>query len=49
MRLSKSDYIMGLDCIKALWLKKNRKDLEQEYDQRTLANFELGENIHNLA
>ena len=49
MRLSKSDYIMGLNCIKALWLKKNRKDLEQEYDQRTLANFELGENIHNLA
>ena len=49
MWLSKSNYIMGLDCKKALWLKKNRKDLELEYDEQTLQNFENGENIHNLA
>ena len=49
MRLSKSDYIDGLNCEKCLWLKKNRKDLELKYDDQTLANFENGENIHNLA
>ena len=49
MFLSKSDYIMGLDCIKALWLKKNRKDLTPEYDDRTLQNFEIGNEVQDLA
>ena len=49
MFLSKSDYIMGLDCVKALWLKKNRKDLTPEYDDRTLQNFETGEKVQELA
>lgn len=40
---------MGLDCIKALWLKKNRKDLMSEYDHRTLQNFEIGNQLHDLA
>ena len=35
MYLSKSDYLMGLDCVKALWLKKNRKELMPEYDEAT--------------
>ena len=49
MFLSKSDYITGLDCIKALWLKKNRKDLTPEYDGRTLQNFEIGDEVQNVA
>ena len=49
MFLSKSDYILGLDCFKALWLKKNRKDLTPGYDDRTLQNFETGEKVQELA
>lgn len=49
MFLSKSDYIMALDCVKALWLKKNRKDLVPEYDARTLQSFEDGNEIQDLA
>jgi predicted RecB family nuclease len=49
MFLSKSDYIIGLDCIKQLWLKKNRKDLEPEYDERTLQNFAIGDMVQDLA
>lgn len=30
MYMSKSDYLMGLDCVKALWLKKNRKEIMPE-------------------
>ena len=49
MYLSKSDYLMGLDCIKALWLKKNRKELMPEYDEATLATFEIGNQVQDLA
>ena len=49
MLLSKSDYIIGLDCLKQLWLKKNRKDLEPEYDERTLQNFATGDKVQDLA
>ena len=49
MFLSKSDYIIGLDCLKQLWLKKNRKDLEPEYDERTLQNFATGDKVQDLA
>ncbi len=49
MYLSKSDYLMGLDCIKALWLKKNRKDLMPEYDAATLAAFDTGNQVQELA
>ena len=49
MYLSKSDYLMGLDCVKALWLKKNRKELVPEYDEATLATFEIGNQVQDLA
>lgn len=49
MYLSKSDYLMGLDCVKALWLKKNRKELIPEYDEATLATFEIGNQVQDLA
>lgn len=49
MYLSKSDYLMGLDCIKALWLKKNRKELMPEYDEATLATFDVGNQVQDLA
>lgn len=49
MYLSKSDYLMGLDCVKALWLKKNRKELMPEYDEATLATFEIGNQVQDLA
>jgi len=40
---------MGLDCVKAVWLKKHRKDLIPEYDDRTLQNFETGNEVQDLA
>lgn len=49
MYLSKSDYLMGLDCVKALWLKKNHKELVPEYDEATLATFEIGNQVQGLA
>ena len=49
MYLSKSDYLMGLDCIKALWLKKNRKEIMPEYDDATLATFDIGNQVQDLA
>lgn len=49
MYLSKSDYLMGLDCVKALWLKKNRKELMPEYDEATSATFEIGNQVQDLA
>ena len=32
MNLSKSDYILGNFCSKALWLKKNKSELLPDYD-----------------
>ena len=32
MFLSKTDFMDAEDCVKALWLKKNRKDLKEEID-----------------
>ena len=32
MFLSKTDFMMAEDCVKALWLKKNRKDVKEEID-----------------
>ena len=49
MYLSKSDYLMGLDCVKALWLKKNRKEIMPEYDEATLASFDVGNQVQDLA
>ena len=49
MYLSKSDYLMGVDCIKALWLKKNHKELIPQYDETTLTTFDIGNQVQNLA
>jgi len=39
----------GLQCPKALWLFKNRKDLETEPDQRRQNLFDTGHRVGNLA
>ena len=49
MFLSKSDFMMAEDCVKALWLKKNRKELMPEYDEATLATFDVGNQVQDLA
>ncbi len=49
MFLSKSDYMLGLGCQKALWLKKNRKDLMAEVDAQTQARFDNGNFLQELA
>lgn len=37
-RISKSDYVLGIKCPNALWLKKYRKDLQPEMNQAVLDN-----------
>ena len=49
MFLSKSDYMMAIDCFKALWLKKNRKDLTPEIDEATQKRFDIGNAVQDLA
>ena len=36
MKISKSDYVLGVKCLNALWFKKNRRDLQQEMNQAVL-------------
>ena len=51
MYLSKSDYILGCFCEKALWLKKHRKDLlEETQDSSALADtgYEVQDLAHQL-
>ena len=49
MNLSKSQYMKGLQCPKALWLYKNRKDLAIEPDQRRQNLFDTGHRVGDLA
>jgi len=49
MRLSKSQYMKGLQCPKALWLFKNRKDLAAQPDQRRQNLFATGHRVGDLA
>ena len=49
MHLSKSQYMRGLQCPKALWLFKNRKDLAAEPDRRRLNLFATGHRVGDLA
>ena len=44
-KLSKSDYISGLQCPLALWLKYNRKDLTPEPTESMKTRFEEGEEV----
>jgi hypothetical protein len=47
--LSKSQYIKGLQCPKALWFYRFRKDLKPEIDSATQARFDTGNEIGLLA
>ncbi len=49
MYLSKTDYIQALGCQKALWLKKNRKDLISELDMSGRNSFKIGNQLRELA
>ena len=49
MFLSKSDFLMGVDCVKALWLKKNRKDLIAPVDETTQRRFDVGNAVQEVA
>ena len=48
-QLSKSRYVLGRQCPKALWLSLHRRDLKPVLDEATLARFELGHEIGRLA
>ena len=47
--ISKSQYVKGLQCPKALWLYRHRKDLVPEIDAQTQARFDTGDEIGALA
>lgn len=47
--LSKSNYVKGLQCQKALWFSKNRQDLKTPLDDKTKSKFETGDEITELA
>jgi len=49
VRLSKSQYIRGLQCHKALWLYRNRRDLMPAPDANRLAVFATGHEVGELA
>ena len=49
MRLSKSQYIRGLQCHKALWLYRNRRELMPAPDANRLAMFASGNEVGELA
>ncbi len=49
MNLSKSLYTRGLQCSKSLWLKKYRPDVLTPPDKQTLAVFETGHKVGELA
>lgn len=47
--ISKSQYIKGLQCPKALWFYRFRKDLKPEIDAKTQTRFDTGNEISLLA
>ncbi len=49
MHLSKSQYIRGLQCHKALWLYRHRRDLMAEPDANRRAVFATGHEVGELA
>ncbi len=48
-KLSKSQYLRGLQCHKKLWLYRNRKDLLEEPDAAQQALFDTGTDVGLLA
>ncbi len=49
MNLSKSQYIRGLQCHKALWLHKHKPELKNEPDAQTESLFKSGDSVGALA
>lgn len=49
MNLSKSLYTKGIQCYKALWLKKNKPEILTPPDASALARFEMGNIVGDLA
>jgi len=49
MKLSKSLYTRGLQCAKALWLKKYKKEVLSPPSEATLAVFDTGNEVGELA
>jgi hypothetical protein len=49
MNISKSQYVRALQCHKALWLYKNKKELMSEPDCGTRARFAYGDIVGDLA
>jgi len=49
MKLSKSLYTRGLQCVKSLWLKKYKKDVLSAPDSSSEAVFETGNRVGELA
>jgi len=47
--ISKSQYLKGLQCPKALWLYRHRKNLSPEIDPETQARFDTGNEIGKWA
>jgi hypothetical protein len=47
--LSKSQYLIGTQCRKAIWLLKHRKDLKKPLDKTVLSIMEEGQEIGRLA
>jgi len=48
-RISKSQYLKGLQCPKALWLYRHRKDLTPEIDEQQQHIFDVGHEVGRLA
>lgn len=48
-RISKSQYLKGLQCPKALWLFWHRKDLKPDIDERQQYLFDVGHDVGRLA
>ena len=47
--LSKSSYIKGLQCSKALWFSNFRKDLKLPVDEKAQSLFDTGNEVNDLA
>jgi hypothetical protein len=47
--ISKSDYIKGLQCSKALWFSNFRKDLKLPVDEKAQSLFDTGNEVNDLA
>ena len=47
--ISKSQFLVGLDCKKALWLSKNRKDLDTGPDASAEYRYQVGNEVGEIA